>query len=74
MITTKPAALVVGASHLLVFKHAFVAYFDPLTSDLLQTGAFRRLTTIGRRPVEFPEGSEVPTYRKPDSSFDSPIW
>ncbi|RUS18114.1 hypothetical protein BC937DRAFT_89138 [Endogone sp. FLAS-F59071] len=52
MATIKPAALVVGATG---------ALGKALTRDLLQTGAFRRVTTIGRRPVEFPEGSKVPT-------------
>ncbi|RUS31548.1 hypothetical protein BC938DRAFT_477584 [Jimgerdemannia flammicorona] len=51
-MTQKPTALVVGATG---------ALGKALTRDLLQTDLFRRVITIGRRPVEFPEGSGVPT-------------
>ncbi|RUP20092.1 hypothetical protein BC936DRAFT_139272 [Jimgerdemannia flammicorona] len=45
MTSQKPTALVVGATGALGMA---------LTRDLLQTDLFRRVITIGRRPVEFP--------------------
>ncbi|RUS20107.1 hypothetical protein BC937DRAFT_86339 [Endogone sp. FLAS-F59071] len=54
MSTQKPAALVIGGTG---------AVGKALTRDLLRTGAFRRVTTAGRRPVVFEPGGEVPTDR-----------